>query len=106
VIHDVVVRRRVTRFDEAAAPALIAAPLLDDCSAAASAWRRPLGLYVALGGVLAAFQHVVQRHVFQDRPLDVASGLVLAAYVVVGGLGLRWFRASRTAPVAPIQSPE
>jgi hypothetical protein len=50
-------------------------------------WRRPVGLYAALGGFLAAFQHFVQRYIFQGRPVDLSSGLVLAAYVGVGVLG-------------------
>jgi|SRR5688572_21443367 len=57
-------------------------------------WRRPVGLYVALGGFLAAFQHVVQRHLFQARSLDVSSGLVLIVYVVIGALGVHWFRCA------------
>jgi len=57
-------------------------------------WRRPVGLYVALCGFLAAFQHVVQRHLFQARSLDVSSGLVLIVYVVIGALGVHWFRCA------------
>ena len=58
-------------------------------------WRRPVGVYTALGGFMAAFQHVVQRYLFQGRPVDVPSGLLLAAYLAVAALGVRWLRDSR-----------
>lgn len=58
-------------------------------------WRRQVGLYAALGGFLAAFQHVMQRHVFQGHAPDVSSILVLAVYVVIGVLGVLWLHDSR-----------
>jgi hypothetical protein len=73
------------------APTSSVSPHLDHLGVTPGAWRRPVGLYAALGGFLAAFQHVVQRYLFQGRPVDVGSGLILAAYVGVGVLGLRWF---------------
>jgi hypothetical protein len=70
-------------------------------AAAALAWRRPVGVYAALGGFLAAFQHIVQRHVFQGRAVDLTSGLVLAAYVAVGIMGVRWWRTRAEASRQP-----
>jgi hypothetical protein len=77
-------------------------PPLDPVGAGPWAWRRPVGLYAALGGGLAAFQHVVQRHLFQGRPVDLGSGLILAAYAAIAVVGVRWFldphRARDAAP--------
>jgi hypothetical protein len=141
VIHDVVVGRGLTRFEEVAqavaaelflrdrrrvgddaagmdrlrtwydgaarrllaaqhgssvrlVPAATAAAA-DDHGGSWSSWRRPVGLYVALGGGLAAFQHVVQRHVFQARPLDLVSGLTVAAYLAAAAVGMAWLLDSR-----------
>jgi hypothetical protein len=63
----------------------------DGAGEPSSSWRRPIGFYVALGGVLAAFQHVVQRHLFQGRSMDLASGLAVGAYLAAAIVGLVWW---------------
>ncbi len=81
-------------------PTVISCPASpdDDVARAPLSWRRPVGLYAALGGFLAAFQHTVQRHVFQERPIDLGSGLILAVYLAIGGLGILCLLDSRDVP--------
>jgi hypothetical protein len=68
--------------------ALGAGPVVGD-------WKRPLGLYAALGGFLAAFQHGVQRHLFQGRAVDLTSSLLFGVYLGVGLLGVCWVLGGR-----------
>lgn len=79
-----------------------------DGSALPRHWYRAIGRWIAIGAALASLQHVTQRLVFQHRPLDVHSALILAAYLAVGVIGLAMFRdhaPSTAMPTPPRRSP-